>query len=246
MEALRRLAHDTVQFWRAASMNIIADAFTMRTAAPVSTWDMIKETEAECSKQLELYITGKVEAGVQVDPTKPIHRFLCLAFFPKSRWRPASKKKMKTEDLDYMIGGCTTAQYFIQDRHIAGRFATSLGQFGFHPNSMIPTMVFSLFNAIQADVQIYSLPPPLYVWGFERTRKSLLVEVLRYGGRRLDEYCEASELNIAEMKSLLKDYIASEGFLRERDIYIAEWSGVSHLVRTIEGRTFFWGGLEGV
>ncbi|KAJ3205746.1 hypothetical protein HDU67_008668, partial [Dinochytrium kinnereticum] len=126
--ALRRLSEDTVRFWRAASMNIIADAFTMRTAAPVSTWEMIKETERECTKQLELYITGRVEEGVQVDPAKPIHRFLCLAFFPKSRWRHAGNKKTKTEDFDYMIGGCTTAQYFIQDRHIVGRFATSFGR----------------------------------------------------------------------------------------------------------------------
>ncbi|KAJ3215554.1 hypothetical protein HDU67_000275 [Dinochytrium kinnereticum] len=251
-ESLERLANDTVAFWRESSINTVADGFTMKRAAFAGSWEQLLETEAEFSKQLDTYVKGKVGPDAQVDPSKRVHRYLCLAFFPSARLRRGNKQKSEEDDGgDYVIGGCCTAQFFIEDRHIAGRFGTSVGQFGLHPNSMIPSMVLSLFHFIKSDIETYLLPPPLYVWGFsswgrgrERTRKCLLMDVLRYGGMTLYDYCKLSGMDVGEMRALLQDWIAGDKVLEERDIYIGEWSGISQLIVTVNGRIFSLSGLE--
>ncbi|KAJ3215556.1 hypothetical protein HDU67_000277 [Dinochytrium kinnereticum] len=249
-DSLARLSRDTVKFWKESSLNSIADAFTMQRAMFAETWEKIERTKGEFAEQLEIFIKGMIRPDAQLDPRKRIHRFLCLAFFPCTKRRRGAKKTGDDATRGYSIGGCCTAQFFVDDRHVSGRFVTSVGQFGFHPNSMVPPMILSLFQRVQSDIQTYSLPPPLYVWGFstwgkgkERTRKSLLIDVMRYGGRSLEEYCEVSGCNILEMKALCKDFIANERILEERDIYIGEWGEASQLVRTIEGRRFFLSGF---
>ncbi|KAJ3215555.1 hypothetical protein HDU67_000276 [Dinochytrium kinnereticum] len=242
-ESLERLANDTVSFWRESSLNAIADGFTMKQAAFAGSWEQLLETEADFMNQLKRYITGRVEPEAHVDPSKRVHRYLCLGFFPRARLKRGNKKKSEEDGGGYVIGGCCTAQYFIDDRHIAGRFGTSVGQFGLHPNSMIPSMIISLFHFIQSEILAFSLPPPLYLWGFsswgkgmERTRKSLLMDVVRYGGMTLDDYCRLSGMDVGELRALFKDMIAREKVLEERDIYVCEWQGISQLIVTVNGK----------
>ncbi|KAJ3098989.1 hypothetical protein HDU97_003554 [Phlyctochytrium planicorne] len=272
-EEMAKMGKDALSFWGMASLNAVADALTMQRANFAETWDLVRGTKEKFEKQLEVYCNGRFREleDKEVEERlkgKRVRRFMCLAFFPNPR---SGKKKVKRggvgtqnedavvheEDPEYLIGGSIACQWFVDDRHMAWRFCTSLGQFGIHVNSFVPSMLMSILAQITTDIAanlpsnltsprydpMPVLQAPIHSWGFavwgegkERTRKSLLPDALRHGTKDLEGYKEAYGFGEEEMRELLRDLVISREDLGKREIFVSNWKETLSLVKSVEGR----------
>ncbi|KAJ3215557.1 hypothetical protein HDU67_000278 [Dinochytrium kinnereticum] len=258
-KAIQALSRDVKTFWSMASLNAIADAFTMQRAKFGDSWKSVMETEVSFLEQLGWFIEGRFcpSASAEKLRGKRVRRYLCLGFFPNPKVNkkrpkrgenePARKGRPPVEagadEPEYLIGGSTSLQWFLDDRHICWRFTTSLGQYGLHPNSMIPHLIVSTFNHLLSDMQLSRVPHPLHSWGFavwgkgkERTRKSLLPDALRYGCKDLETYADVTGMKVSELRELLVDHVIPEGKLWERDIFVGGWMETLQLGKTLEAK----------
>ncbi|KAI8837056.1 hypothetical protein BC829DRAFT_447769 [Chytridium lagenaria] len=262
-EAQDRLATDVSQFWSTASLNSIADALTMQRANFAETWTMVSDTDREFTRQLDLIARGQFNPDADLERLrgKRVRRFLGIAFFPNPK-NTKKRARKKAEDVtgdttqkngtsaaqdepEYLIGGSATCQWFIEDQHLCWRFGISLGQTGLHPNSMIPILMVNIFARLKQDFASEKISPPLplHFWGFpvwgqgrERTRKSILPEVLRFGGKSIEDYAEIIGSTEEELRELLVEGVMPPDMLAERDIFIVGWQEAQGLMRTMDAK----------
>ncbi|KAJ3214564.1 hypothetical protein HDU67_001484 [Dinochytrium kinnereticum] len=236
-EAIERMAEDVSEFWDVASVTTIADAQTMKALSYASNWEDLIATKNLLKEQMKLMIRGQFLPSF--DPSEYSHRrfrrFLTLGFCPIDKSKAETSSISTKPPMDPLRGhrivACIAHIWDIEGRHIMARYSCTLGQFGFHPNSILPKLNFAAGERILANkAETAHVPRADFVWGLgvwgrgvERSRKSILPGMIARGTQLIEDYCAVRGIEEKAVRERLNDFLMEREELAKRDIVVMEF-----------------------
>ncbi|KAI8854233.1 hypothetical protein BC829DRAFT_380666 [Chytridium lagenaria] len=161
---------------------------------------------------------------------KRFRRYLTLGFCP------AEKGKDDPALCGQRIVASISHIWDLDERQITVRFSCTVGQFGFHPNSLLPKVNYAAGEGILGNMEklgklVAELGTsiPEFTWGVgvwgkgvERARKSILTGMLARGTQLIEGYCKEKRL---------KDYLMEEKEIAKRDVVIMTMETMATFLR---------------
>ncbi|KAJ3115284.1 hypothetical protein HDU96_000906 [Phlyctochytrium bullatum] len=239
-QAIDRMAEDVMRFWDVASVTNMADAQTMKAFSYASTWDDLVRTKEMLKDQLGMLVRGQF--GPQFRPEeyagRPFRRFLTLGFSPAAEKPSAAARKSASPSAGgdaedglrgHRIVACIAHQWDIWDHTVVARFSCTLGQYGFHPSSILPKLNYAAGERILTRREEIATAGgmPRFVWGLavwgrgiERTRKSFLRSLISRGTLTIEGWCRETGEREEDVRRTLRDYLMVKEDMDKRDIVI--------------------------
>ncbi|KAJ3106658.1 hypothetical protein HDU97_005810 [Phlyctochytrium planicorne] len=259
-KAIRRMAEDVSEFWDMASVTTLADAQTMRGLTYASNWGDMCRVRELFKANLTTFVMGRFGDGFEPGEYmgRRFRRYVTLGFSPAEKGESGKSGGASTvfgpsagsgqrEDpaMDtrrgWRIVGCVCHMWDLETSQIMARFSTTLGQFGFHPGSLLPKLSAAAGERILLNrVENSGVPRPLFVWGIaawgknslEKSKKSILPGMIARGSITVEDYArDVVGMDVGVVRDGLRDFIFAKEELDKRDIVIMEYSTLMAYLR---------------